>query len=261
MHTSILVNKKTILNICSVLGSPNHHHLISHPTVIGGGGKPGSKAKKRPKSGAGSPNSPDTDSMQQTQPVRRKPSVKKNKKPATLEDGAIGLEPPGSIYSNSGLPQPPAYEDSIKNAVSMQSLHNITMEPAYQYQPLPGFQEPSPPHSVTLSPSPVKSRPSLPTSPTHMAAMRAATHQKHGQAIQFDFSELSYNPTMPYQAQQYYHYLTPPSESLQAPESFPTPSPESPYYWSSSSPHSNSDWSEGISSPNNNKQTADPIYI
>lgn len=232
--------------------------------MIGGGGKPGSKAKKRPKSGNGSPNSPESEAQHVAQPVRRKPSVKKNKKPATLEEGAMGLEPPGSLYSNAGLPQPPAYEDCIKNAVSMQSLHNLGLEPAYQYQALPGFQEPSPPHSVTLSPSPVKSRPSLPTSPTHMAAMRAATHQKHAAAMQFDFSELPYNPNMAYQPQaqpqQYYHYLTPPSDSLQAPESFPTPSPESPWHWSSSSPHSNSDWSEGISSPNNNKQ-ADAIYI
>lgn len=30
------------------------------------------------------------------------------------------------------------------------------------------------------SPSPAKQRPCLPTSPTHMQAMRHATHQKHG---------------------------------------------------------------------------------
>ena len=128
-----------------------------------------------------------------------------------------------------------------------------------QYQSLAGFQEPSPPHSVTMSPA--KTRPSLPTSPTHMAALRAATHQH---AIQFDFSELPYSMGLyqpqQQQSQQYYHYLTPPSESVHAPESFPTPTPESPWHWSSSSPHSNSDWSEGISSPNNNKQQ-DAIYI
>lgn len=249
----IKIQYLTILVII-VAGSPNHHHLISHPTVIGSGGKPGSKSKKRPKSSI-SPNSPEVDLSGQV--VRRKPSVKKNKKP-TLEDGAMSLEATASLYSNAGLPQqPPAYEESIKNAVSLSSLHTLGLEPAYAYQALPGFQD-SPPHSVS-SPSPVKTRPSMPLSPTHMAAMRAAT-QKHAAAMQFEFpSDLSY---MGYPQQQYYHYLTPPSESLQTPESFPTPSPESssPCYWSSSSPHSNSDWSEGISSPNNNKQP-DPIYI
>lgn len=216
-----------------------------------GGGKPATKGKKRSKSGNGSPNSPQEVDMT-GQVIRRKPSIKK-KKPLNLEDGAMSLEVTASLYSNAGLPQPPAYEDCIKNAVSLQSLG---LDPGYSYQTMPGFQD-SPPHSVS-SPSPVKSRPSMPLSPTHMAAMRAATQKA---AIQYDFpTDLSY---MPYPAQQqYYHYLTPPSESLQTPESFPTPSPEStsPCYWSSSSPHSTSDWSEGISSPNNNKQP-DPIYI
>uniref|UniRef100_A0A1B0DGM5 LNR domain-containing protein n=1 Tax=Phlebotomus papatasi TaxID=29031 RepID=A0A1B0DGM5_PHLPP len=55
----------------------------------------------------------------------------------------------------------------------------------------PPYSNHSPPHSVQSnlalspqgyvgSPSPAKSRPSLPTSPTHIAAMRHATHQKHG---------------------------------------------------------------------------------
>lgn len=37
-------------------------------------------------------------------------------------------------------------------------------------------------HSFTGSPSPAKCRPGLPTSPTHIVAMRQATHQKHGQS-------------------------------------------------------------------------------
>lgn len=50
--------------------------------------------------------------------------------------------------------------------------------------------------SYNGSPSPAKTRPSLPTSPTHIAAMRAATQQKHGGvpqaqtlAMGFDFSQ------------------------------------------------------------------------
>ncbi|RZF46940.1 hypothetical protein LSTR_LSTR011771, partial [Laodelphax striatellus] len=361
-----------------LLGSPNHHHLITHPTVIGSGpgGKPGSKAKKRPKSGVGaqgaggaSPNSPDNETQQQLQQgngnqlVRRKPSVKKSRKNAPsgvnclegatdlgLASGLSALDQPlgPGLYGNQQLPQPPAYEDCIKNTVSLHHQHQLGgLDPTYQYQPLAafqapgGFQEPSPPHSITMSPSPIKSRPSLPTSPTHMAAMRRAAatqqqqqQQQHAAAAggnnvmqHFDFSDLpqaaataytSGNSQQQQQAasgvnqqnlaaafqqqqqqqqqnvaahqqqlnaaaaahqqqqvaahqqiqaaaaaaaqQQYYHYLTPPSDSLQGPESFSTPSPDSPWHWSSSSPHSNSDWSEGISSPNNNKHS-DAIYI
>lgn len=62
----------------------------------------------------------------------------------------------------------------------------------------------------------------------------------------------------PLSQQNYYQYLTPPSQHsggitpqhlAHTLDSYPTPSPESPGHWSSSSPHSTSDWSEGISSP------------
>lgn len=173
---------------------------------------------------------------------------------------------------------------AIPNAASFPPS---TLSPPYSNQQ-------SPPHSVNSlspaasylgSPSPAKTRPSLPTSPTHIAAMRAATHQKHGGPQQqqpttmgFDFSSggelpLAYSVTganvqqqqqmqQQLNAQQYYHYLTPPSQHSQNPEVTPqhyiqeaenlnysTPSPNSPGHWSSSSPHSNSDWSEGIHSP------------
>lgn len=58
------------------LGSPNHQHLITHPTVITASGqKP--KSKKRPKSSMNnnSPTSPEIEGAATT--VRRKPSVKK----------------------------------------------------------------------------------------------------------------------------------------------------------------------------------------
>lgn len=62
----------------------------------------------------------------------------------------------------------------------------------------------------------------------------------------------------PYSQQNYYQYLTPPSQHsgdispqhlIQSLDNYPTPSPESPGNWSSASPHSNSDWSEYIQSP------------
>lgn len=247
-----------------------------------------------------------------------------------------------SLYSNamamSGFEslmqskQPPSYEDCIKNATlhglaaldnhcgaySLPALQLIMQQRQMQAQtPItlsPPYSNQSPPHSVqsnlsmspgfTGSPSPAKSRPSLPTSPTHIAAMRAATHQKHGgipqaQNLQmgFDFAQAGlegisiYNqpggmtgmtpPSLQQQYQQNYQYLTPPSQHsggadatpqhLLAPETFPTPSPESPGHWSSSSPHScTSDWSENLTSPsayvsnNNGHQSnkgSEAIYI
>lgn len=212
--------------------------------------------------------------------------------------------------------QPPSYEDCIKNQQAMQlNLTSLNMDTygAYtlsafnqdqllqqqrQMQPntlSPPYSNQSPPHSVqsnitmspqafTGSPSPAKTRPSLLTSPTYIAAMKAATHQKHGGIPQnqnlpmgFDFTQVEIPPaysiaqannglttmSLQQQYQQNYQYLTPPSQhSLGAdatpqhllqvpPDTFPTPSPESPGHWSSSSPQScQSDWSENITSPN-----------
>lgn len=208
-----------------LLGSPNHPHLMTHPGVMSGppvGGGKGTKGSTKKRGKTESPEGAGNGDTQQGV-MRRKPSVKKKKE----EDNSGG----GGVYSSPGLPPP--YEDCLKSLGEYQQYCSVT----------------SPPASV----SPAKGRPGLPTSPTHMAAMRAATQQALG---------------FPYQLYQtggggggqqgYYHYLTPPSEP--APESFPTPSPESPWHWSSSSPHSNSDWSEGISSPNNAKHH-DAIYI
>lgn len=132
-------------------------------------------------------------------------------------------------------------------------------------------------HSYTMSSSLTKQRPSLPTSPTHMAAMRAAHQQKTAQMQShpntYDYPPMTdlhhmltapkhsgaNQPTMQMSYSQY-HYPTPPSQHSQpetspqsyllGPETYLTPSPESPGQWSSSSPHSaQSDWSEGISSP------------
>lgn len=234
-----------------------------------------------------------------------------------------------SLYSNMGLAagleglmsnkQPPSYEDVVKNNPPMHlvnidnynqySLANLQDQLLRQIQPntlSPPYSNQSPPHSVQSnmsmspqayngSPSPAKTRPSLPTSPTHIAAMRAATQQKHGGVPQnqnlpmgFEFSQAGLELPMGYacnsmtpaslQPQQYQqnYYLTPPSQHSDAtpqhllPDNFPTPSPESPGHWSSSSPHScNSDWSENITSPNTTytstghqtNKGSDAIYI
>lgn len=174
-----------------------------------------------------------------------------------------------------GLPQqPPAYEECLSQlpvpsqrpsmanygAAMHHQQQQLQQQSDYRviHQQLLGmqtsFQEPSPPHSVVMSPSPGKTRPSLPTSPTHMQALRHATMQAVDPFSQFHhFYGSAQQPTQslqPPQSQHSQQYLTPPSDA--APESFPTPSPDSPWHWSSSSPNSNSDWSEGISSPPNN---------
>jgi len=199
------------------------------------------RPKKRANKNAANPTSPiDVGNM------RRKPSVKKaaqqqSKKEQHLpelqfSEDALNIEPnlinipspydTASLYSNalanqhhleiiSTTKKPPSYEDCIKSAQSIQSLHNIDNY-GYsmgQYQDMsmvpqrggpqsvhsmgdqglspPYSNSQSPPHSVQSnialspqgyigSPSPAKSRPSLPTSPTHIQAMRYATQQKHG---------------------------------------------------------------------------------
>lgn len=218
---------------------------------------------------------------------------------------------PGGLETLMASKQPPSYEDVVKNNVGFSLDGNygaFTMFPdgiilqqrQMQANTLsPPYSNQSPPHSVqsnlSLSPqgyngsaSPAKNRPSLPTSPTHIAAMRAATQQKHGGVPQiqnlqmgFDFSQidlpLAYSAltsTTPSSLQpQHYqqnYYLTPPSQHSDhlMPENYPTPSPESAGHWSSSSPRScNSDWSENLSSPNTYVSTgqtnkgSDAIYI
>merc|ERR1711899_494092 len=90
-----------------------------------------------------------------------------------------------------------------------------------------------------------------PTSPTHIAAMRGATHQRHQQ---FDFNNVS---------SQQFMYPTPPhsqggllqngNHPVSDGMNYMTPSPDSPGQWSSASPQSHSDWSEtGIHSPPSN---------
>merc|ERR1712150_367001 len=111
------------------------------------------------------------------------------------------------------------------------------------------------------SSSPAKSRSlQLPTSPTHLAALRGATHQRH--QASFDFSNTTTTMTTASGAatgdvnmynmsrHQQFLYPTPPSvDSVLHNNSFMSPSPDSPDQWSSASPQSHSDWSDGIHSP------------
>jgi Notch-like protein len=101
--------------------------------------------------------------------------------------------------------------------------------------------------------SPVKNRPMMfPTSPTHLAAMRGATHQRH-QSFDFPGPDNSHQQMSGMTMQSYYpHYPTPPQTG--------SASPDSPGQWSSASPQSHSDWSEGIHSPpQTNLQQQNPL--
>lgn len=218
--------------------------------------------------------------------------------------------------------QPPPYEDCIKGQ-SIQGLqqlgldtfatnyglpfHEQLLAPHQRQQQgmvntlSPPYSNQSPPHSVqsnmTLSPqtsymgspSPAKSRPSLPTSPTHIAAMRQATHQKHGTMppVGFDFDNLPYSSSQQQQqqqqqmqqtqqiqqqqqqqqqpqqqqntqqqqqqqqqqTQQYYQYLTPPSHHS-GPDVTPQHLMQAPESFPTPSPDSPGHWSS--SSPHSN---------
>jgi len=109
----------------------------------------------------------------------------------------------------------------------------------------PPGQAGTPPHSHApphLSTSPVKSRPGIfPTSPTHMQALRGATHQRHQS---FDFPDAATQhqqqqmTNMQMQSQFYPHFPTPPQTGGVS-------SPDSPW----STQQSPSSWSDGIQSP------------
>lgn len=233
-------------------------------------------------------------------PVSSSAVAPSNKKPFGLDVTCAGpnnmdlMALDVSRLYGSGLPQqPPAYEECLSQlpVASAQRMpsYGAAMQHQQQqqqqqqqsdyrviHQQLLGmqasFQEPSPPHSVVMSPSPGKTRPSLPTSPTHMQALRHATMQAVDPFSQFHHfyggAQQPPQSTLQSMTQHPQQYLTPPSDA--APESFPTPSPDSPWHWSSSSPNSNSDWSEGISSPPNNNnnnnnshpnKVSDAVYI
>lgn len=266
-----------------------NHSLMSSTRSTG-------KSKKRPKStvggsGGASPSSPPEQEAPAT--LRRKVSAKKPSKKSGHDgsngDGTLLSLDASTLYNNPALPPLPQYDDRLDGPGSglgaldfppqAQQPPPLTAAQQPTYLPYSHFQEPSPPHSVTFSP-PAISRSSLPTSPPHMAAMRIAAQQNHASGMHytdpFAMGSVQSNPTYqqtghppqqppPQQLQlQHYHFLTPPSEPTER-NSYPTPSPESsPYYWSSSSPHSNSDWSEGILSPNAsshlNKQS-EPTFV
>lgn len=205
-----------------------------------------------------------------------------------------------NLAGHNDTKQPPRYEDCVKGAsgiydmtasmygganglLDSTNIYTAPMQPPLQPQPavhsrqqsLPaaGFSAPPP------VPSPTKHRPALPTSPTHMLAMRqqhAQNKPKISSGSTYEFPMKS-EPTSIYSgsSSQYqvppttttppaYHFPTPPSVSQVSqysdhptPQHFSThdpsyltPSPESPGQWSSSSPQSaQSDWSDAIHSP------------
>jgi Notch-like protein len=139
------------------------------------------------------------------------------------------MSPPQSVQSNHTM-SPPSHHSS-----------QMMSPPQHQHQ------------QQTLSPAKSAARSiQLPTSPTHMAAMRGATHQK---MQSFDFPGNEHNLGIQYANQQQFLYPNPNgvrSDGFHMDggmSSFMTPSPDSPGQWSSGSPQSHSDWSDGIHSP------------
>ena len=189
--------------------------------------------------------------LQQQQMHNRQQSM-----PAAVSSYSTHLSPPHSNLSQQLQSPPPQCSLSPPNLgmimsppQSVQSNHTMS-PPAHN-----GSQMMSPPqhhYQQQLSPTKPSAARSiqLPTSPTHMAAMRGATHQK---LQSFDFNNVSQ-----YGGQQ---FIYPNQTNLNggrndayfggdaALSNFMTPSPDSPGQWSSGSPQSQADWSDGIMSP------------
>ena len=169
------------------------------------------------------------------------------------------LSPPHSNLSSHHVQSPPHSTGAMSppNHAVMSPPQSVTMSPPQSSQH--SMSPPQHQHQAHQSSqqqqhlSPAKSRSvQLPTSPTHLAALRGATHQRH--QASFDFSNAATSGTngdvqMYMAQQQQFMYPTPPQDQMHN-NSFMSPSPDSPDQWSSgASPQSHSDWSDGIHSP------------
>jgi len=151
----------------------------------------------------------------------------------------------------------PHMSPTDSNTQNLSPPHHAIMSPPQSVQSNttlspPGGNISSPQQMQQQQTSPLKSRGMmLPTSPTHLAAMRGASHHRHHT---FDFGDSS-GQTM---NQMGGYYIN-------------NPSPESPSHWTNS-PQSHSDWSDGnIHSPPNyapqqqqqlfQKQPQEAVYI
>ena len=155
------------------------------------------------------------------------------------------LSPPHSNLSSHHVQSPPHSTGAMSPPnMAMSPPQSITMSPPQtsQYSISPP-QQTLPVQSSQQhlsSSSPAKSRSvQLPTSPTHLQALRGATHQRHQASFDTAVGGGEMNMNM-YRHQQFV-YPTPPQEQLHN-NSF---SPASPDQWSSASPQSNSEWSDG----------------
>ncbi|CAB0039615.1 unnamed protein product [Trichogramma brassicae] len=119
----------------NLAGSPNHPGLISHPTVIGNGGKQ-TKSKKRPKPGAGNPNSPESENGGAAS-VRRKPSVKKQQGQQPPQAAKRAAQPnpnqelpQGAEGAEGNLPSPydtaSLYSNALPSLVGATAPHTQT---------------------------------------------------------------------------------------------------------------------------------------
>ncbi|KPJ14565.1 Neurogenic locus Notch protein [Papilio machaon] len=258
-----------------------------------------------------------------------KPSVKKNNKkvaqevPQSVESLGSSLSPvesplqnlqdlpspydATSLYSNAmaqfpGMEQlvqhkqPPSYEDCVKTGQTLQyggGALGASLSPPYSNHSPTHSNHTTSPHAYIGSPSPGKSRPSLPTSPAHMAALRHS-HQHQHQLDAATYSALAHlsangqhnaqlQAVMTHaaalgQVQGHHPALTNMISGIGLygswgiGDTFPTPSPESPDQWSTPSPQTpltqspHSDWSDRAAlSPNDMQQTnkgaTEAIYI
>merc|ERR1711962_1798279 len=239
------------------------------------------KPKKRSKTSEGSPldgsmmHSPPMTGLGMsglnTLPKNRRPSVKRKKPEGHgMEESMLQAQKMQQAQSMaSGLQQQQQFEFMQQHPrqqsipASMTYSHQLSppqhglMSPPQSVHSQHSLSPPGAPTANSHSTSPQKPRALLPTSPTHMAAMR--NHQRHQS---FDFPESSQQLVVGHPGMQgmqgmftYTTLPTPPGNNEGT--SYMTPSPESPAWSSATSPQSGGEavWSDGnLHSPPNFNQ-------
>ena len=162
-------------------------------------------------------------------------------------------QPESHFYGGQPQQQPHMRQQSIPASMT----YNPIMSPPQSVQSSHSLSPPGPPgltsphQQMMHQTSPIKPRGmNLPTSPTHFAAMRGASHQRIQSSFDFPDSQPQQmgHPGMLQQGM--YAFMPTPPQTGDQNTNFMTPSPDSPGQWSSASPQS--EWSEGIHSPPGN---------
>ena len=174
----------------------------------------------------------------------------------SMASGLQGSQQESHFYPNQQQ-QPHMRQQSIPASMTYNPHMSPIMSPPQSVQSSHSLSPPgnltSPHQQIMHQTSPIKPRGinNLPTSPTHFAAMRGASHQRGVQSFDFPPESQSQQLGHPGMMQQgMYPFMPTPPQTGEQNTNFMTPSPDSPGQWSNGSPQS--EWSEGIHSPPGN---------